>query len=141
MALTLADVGADCILKKYFAGWSAADNSLRFKLYTNNLTPADTDVAGSYQEAAGGGYAVITLTTGAWSIATGNDPSDATAAQQTWTFTGSLTGSATIYGYFVTDGDGTLIFGERLGTSFTPANNGDQLKLTPKFQLSKGTPS
>jgi len=141
MALVLADVGADKILAKYFKSTDAADNDLRFRLYTNSATPADTDTAGTYNEAAGGGYAVITLTTGAWSIASANDPSDATAAQQTWTFTGSLTGSATIYGYFVTDGDGTLIFAERLGTSFTPANNGDQLKLTPKFQLSKGTPA
>ncbi len=142
MSITLADVGADEILKTYFNNTRpVGGNDLTLKLFTNDITPADTDTAATYTEASGGGYAAKTLTNGSWTITVANDPSDAVYAEQVWTFTGPLTGSATIYGYFVVDADGTLIYAERLGQSFTPSQNGDQLKITPKFQLSKGTPS
>ena len=39
------------------------------------------------------------------------------------------------------NGAGTLIGGERLGSSFQPASNGDQLLITPILQASKGTPA
>lgn len=143
MALTLADVGADEVLKTYFNNTRpAGGNNLTLKLYCSNTTPADTDTAGTYTEASGGGYAAITLTNGSWTVTVGNDPSDATYAQQTFTFTGALDSAVPIvYGYFVVDADGTLIWAERFSASFTPANNGDQIKVTPKFELSKGTPT
>jgi hypothetical protein len=142
MSLVLADIGADEVLKTYFNNSRpAGGNNLTLKLFTNDYTPVDTSVAGSFTEASGGGYAAKTLTNGSWTVTTANDPSDAVYAQQTFTFTGALSGSATIYGYFVVDADGTLIWAERLAQSFTPASNGDELKVTPKFQMSKGTPS
>jgi len=140
MALTLADVGADVILGTFFNSSPALGN-LTLKLFTNNVTPADTDTAGTYTEASGGGYSAITLTNGSWTLTVGDDPSDVVYAQQTFTFTGALSGSATVYGYFVVNAGGTLLWAEQLGASFQPANNGDTLKITPKFQLSKGTPS
>lgn len=142
MALVLADIGADEFLKVYFNNdRPAGGNNLTLKLFATNVTPADTDTAGTYTEANGGGYSSKTLTNGSWTVSTGNDPSDAVYAEQTFTFTGPLTTNTTIYGYFVVDADGTLVWAEKFATSFTPTNNGDQLKLTPKFQLSKGTPS
>ncbi len=142
MALVLADVGADEILDTYFNnGRPAGGNSLTLKLFATNVTPADTNVAGDFTEATGGGYSAKTLTNGSWTVSSANDPSDAVYAEQTFTFTGALTTNGTIYGYFVVDADGTLIWAEKFATTFTPTNNGDQLKLTPKFQLSKGTPS
>lgn len=142
MAIVLADVGADTILKAFFNNsWPAGGKNLTLKLYTNNYTPLDTSVAGDYTEASGGGYAAKTLTNGSWTVTVGNDPSDAVYAEQTWTFTGALAGTATVYGYFVIDSDGVLVLGEKFDYSFTPAKNGDQLRLTPKFQLSKGTPT
>ena len=142
MPLTLVDVGADCILKTYFNNTRpAGGNNFTLKLFTSNTTPADTDTAATYTEAAGGGYAAKTLTNGSFTVTVGNDPSDAVYAQQTWTFTGALTGNATIYGYYVVDADGVLQWAERLGAAYTPANNGDALNVTPKFQLSKGTPT
>ena len=142
MALILSDLGADEILKVY---WNNArpvgGNNHTLKLFTNNITPVDTTVAGSFVEAAGGGYVAKTLTNGSWTINTANDPSDATYAQQTWTFTGALTGNAIIYGYYIVDADGTLIHSERLSANMTPATNGDVLNVTPVMQVSKGTPS
>lgn len=142
MALTLADVGADAILKTYFNNTRpAGGNNFTLKAFTSNTTPADTDTAATYTEASGGGYVAKTLTNGSFTVTVGNDPSDATYAQQTWTFTGALTGNPTVYGYYVVDADNVLLWAERLPASFTPAVSGDQLAVTPKFQLSKGTPS
>jgi hypothetical protein len=142
MALVLADVGADEFLKVYFNNdRPTGGNNLTLKLYSNDYTPVDTSVAGSFTEVSGGGYAAITLTNGSWTVTVGNDPSDAVYAQQTFTFTGTIGGSGTVYGYFVVDADGTLVWAERFATSFTPAQNGDNIKVTPKFQMSKGTPT
>lgn len=142
MAIMVPDVGADEFLKVYFNNTRpAGGNNLTMKLFVNDVTPADTNTAGSFTEATGGGYVSKTLTNGSWTITVGHDPSDATYAAQTWTFTGPLTTNTTVYGYFVTDADGTLIFADRLSSSFIPADNGDQLVITPTFQASKGTPS
>lgn len=142
MAIVLADVGADIILKAYFNNsWAAGGKDLTIKLYTNNYTPLDTSVAGDFTVAAGGGYANKTLSNGSWTVTPANDPSDAVYAEQTWTFTGPLDAGASIYGYYVIDADGVLVYGELAAAAFTPANNGDQYKVTPKFRLSKGTPA
>ena len=143
MSLVLADVGADAILKTYFNNTRpAGGNNFTLRLFVNNITPADTDTAATYTEATGGGYAAITLTNGSFTVTVGNDPSDATYAQQTFTFTGALTTNPDIYGYYVTDADGVLIFAERRAAgTFTPAENGDTYKVTVAFQLSKGTPA
>lgn len=141
MALVLADVGADQILKAYFNNSWPASKNLKLRLYTNNYTPVDTSVVGSFTEMSGAGYAPISLTNGSWTVTVGNDPSDAVYAEQTFTFTGS---GSTIYGYYIEDNDGstgTLVWAELFGSTYTPANNGDTLKVTPKFQLSKGTPA
>ena len=141
-ALVLQDVGADQILKSYFNKTQpSGGNNLTLKLYCTNVTPVDTHTAGSYTACTGGGYADKTLTAGSWTVTVGNDPSDAVYAAQTYTFTGALTTNGTIYGYYVVDADGVLIWAELLGSTFTPANSGDNVVITPKFQLSKGTPA
>lgn len=140
--LVLTDVGADEILKTYFNNARpAGGNNLTLRLFVNDVTPAQTGI--SYTEAAGGGYAAKTLTNGSWTVATVNDPSDAVYAQQTWTFTGALTGNATIYGYYVTDADDTVIYAQRaeVAEMFIPATDGDTYKVTPKVALSSGTPA
>jgi len=142
MAGTVVDLGCDTILEAFFNdSWPTGGADLTLKLYTNDVTPDDADVAGDYTEAAGGGYAAKTLSNGSWTVTTANDPSDAVYAQQTFTFTGALTGTATIYGYFIVDADGVLFAAEKFATTFTPANNGDQVLVTPTIKLSKGTPS
>lgn len=143
MALVLADLGADVILGTFFVA-TAVQNTL-LKLYCNNRTPDANggDVVGDYTVAVGGGYADITLTRGAgWTLTTADDPSDVIYTQQTFTFTGPLTTNTVIYGYYVTNAAGTvLLWAEKLPQSFTPYNNGDQLLITPKLQLSYGTPA
>ena len=143
MALKLADVGALQILKKYFKNTlPAVDNNYKLKLFCNNVTPADSDTAATYTEASGGGYEAITLTAGNFTVQAESGIGTASYAEQTFTFTGALTTNTTVYGYYVVDGDTTpvLIFAETLANPLTPAN-GYVLKITPRFQLSAGTPA
>lgn len=140
MALVLTDLGADEILKTYFNNTRpVGGNNLTLRLFATDVTPAQTGV--TYVEAVGGGYAAITLTNGSWTITPANDPSDAVYAEQTFTFTGPLTTNSTVYGYYITDADDTVIYAEAFATSFAPENNGDVVKITPQIQLSSGTPA
>ena len=141
MALTLADIGASAFLNIIFNKLRASGDDFTLKLATNSRAPSETDSAGSWTEAESGGYAAKTLTvnSGQW-VVSGDAPAAASHAQQTYTFTGSLNGGAAVEAYYVVDADGTLLWGEKV-TTFTPANSGDQVKITPLFELSKGTPT
>lgn len=142
MALVVQDVGCDRFLKIMLNDdWPTGGKDLTLKLYTNNYSPLDTSSAANFTEAVGGDYAPKTLTCGSWTITPADDPSDAVYADQTFEFSGELDANATIYGYFIVDADGVIRWAEKLGTPFTPANNGDNLVVTPKMVLSKGTPT
>lgn len=130
MALLVPNTG-EVIALSLLVNKTSPEN-LVYRLFATNITPAETDTAGTYTEAAGGGYASITLTGASWTV-TGGAPSTAAYAQQTYTFTGALTTNATIYGYYVTQlSSGTLVLAETF-TNFTPAANGDNIKLTPQI--------
>jgi len=58
-----------------------------------------------------------------------------------WSLPSYAAGLTRSWGAPITNADGTLIWAEKLGSTFTPANNGDTVKITPKIQASKGTPS
>ena len=129
MTILVPNVGENIALS-YLVGKTTVVRDLIYRLFATNITPAETDTAGTYTEAAGGGYASKTLTGASWTITNGA-PTDASYAQQTWTFTGALTTNPTIYGYYVTRvTDADLVLAETF-TSFTPASNGDQILLTP----------
>lgn len=118
---------------RYIVNKDGLTEDLVYKLYTNNITPAETDVAGTYTEATSGGYADKTTTGSSWTVTPGA-PSTAAYAQQTWTFTGALGGGASIYGYYVLRAVTLdLMFADRFATARTPANNGDALRLTPQI--------
>lgn len=141
MAIQLADSGAAAILKAYFNNvWPAGGKNLTLKLFATNVTPSDTSTAGSFTEAAGGGYAAKTLTNGSWTESNVSGIEQVAYAVQTFTFTGALTTNPTVYGYYIVDADGNLVYAEAQ-SAFTPANNGDQITITPTFQASKGTPT
>ena len=141
MAIQLADVGAASLLKAYFNNvWPAGGKNLTLKLFATNVTPSDTSTAGSFTEATGGGYAAKTLTNGSWTESNVGGIEQVAYAQQTFGFTGALTTNTTVYGYYIVDADGVLVYAEAQAP-FTPANNGDQITLTPTFQASKGTPT
>lgn len=143
-AIVLADEGASVLLGILFTA-ATQEAHMHLKLFATNTTPAHDMTTATFTEAAGGDYAAKTLACTSsgtdWTV-NANDPRDVTTAEQTWTFTGALTTNGTIYGYYVTNAaDNKVLWAQLFDATFTPANNGDQLKLTPKLQLSKGTPS
>ena len=130
MALVVPLVGEALALKAFLNTTAGQDQKL--DLFATNVTPAETDTHTSYTAAVGGGYAQKTMSGASWSY-TGTSPCEASYAQQTWTFTGTLTTNGTIFGYFVTQTtSGTLMWAEAT-TNFTPTNNGDLYLLTPKI--------
>lgn len=124
MAGVYPNAGEDLALKALVN--HTAGQNLVLKLYTNNITPAETDTAATYTEAAGNGYSAITLTGSSWSISGGSG----SYAQQTFSFTGAL---GNVYGYFLVQAtSGILVAAERFsGAPLNIANNGDQIKITP----------
>lgn len=105
------------------------------KLFTNNVTVADTLAASGLTEATFGGYAAVTLTGGSW-VTTPGDPAVGAYAQQS--FTSSADQSAeSIYGYYVVRAsDGALRWLEKFGNPVTIQFNYDRIDITPQFTLS-----
>lgn len=110
-----------------------APQNLVLRLYTNNLTPDETNVAADFTEAVGNGYASVALTAASWVITPG-EPTEAAYPEVVFTFTGAL---GNVYGYYVTEAvSGKLKWSERITSApFVAAANGDQLKIVPKITL------
>jgi len=133
VTLLVPNVGEARMLKLILNNVSQEDVIL--KLYKNNVTPAEGDVASDYTVADFTGYASLTLTGASWSFTTG-DPSYASYAQQSFTSTAGGQ-SQTIYGYFVVQASsGILLWAERFaGAPYAIVNNDDAIKVTPYIEL------
>jgi len=132
VALLVPNVGEDRCLKAILNHTPPQD--LVIKLYTSNTTPAEGDIASTYAEASGFGYVSKTLAGSSWTVTPG-DPTAATFAQQTWTFTGAL---GQVFGYHVVQTtSGILMWAERFTDGpYAINNNGDQILITPRIELS-----
>lgn len=105
---------------------------LVLRLYANDRTPAEGDVAADYTEVAGGGYAAITLDPADWTIVEGA-PTTATQPAQTLSFT-ALVGN--VYGYYVTEASsGILMKVERFSDGPYDVAGPAQIRVTPVLTL------
>lgn len=131
MAIVVPNVGEQQILGLIFGVGSQENLSLR--LFTNNITPAEATVLGSFTEATGNGYARQTIAMADWSIVAG-DPTYATATEKVFAFTGAL---GNVYGYYIVgESSGNLYWCERFTNApIAIQNNGDQIRITPKLGL------
>lgn len=132
MGLLAPNVG-EVLLLKYMLNYSPATN-VELRMYTNNITPAYTDILGSYTESSAAGYAGITLTGASWTVATTTGTTVANYAQQTF----SYTTSESVYGYFVTsNGKGQVLWAERFSGSvpFNIPSGGGTVSITPRVTL------
>lgn len=91
-------------LSQFLAGASSVPLYLR--LYSNNHTPVLGETPSNFTECSGSGYAAIALVQGNWTITDTAGVVSCTYPQQTFTITGSLT----IYGYYVTDSAKTKVY-------------------------------
>lgn len=130
--MTLVASGAEAISLNYLVNFTTSTENLVYGLFATNVTPAHTDTLGTYTAASGGGYSGSKTLTGASWTNSGSGPATAAYAQQTWAFTGALTTNSTIYGYYVWGSSTNTLYWAEAFTSFTPTNNGDNIKLTPQ---------
>lgn len=126
MALNVPHTGENVALENFVN--KTAPTNLTVKLYINNITPSDTDTAGTYTEATFTGYSAVALTAGTWGAASGGIITY--GAQIAFTCSGASSNS--VYGYFIVNAGGTLLWSEKDASApFTIANSGDAVKLTP----------
>ena len=136
MALLVPDVGEVELLKRLLYSNAGSEN-LTLKLYSNNVTPAESDTATTYTEATFTGYAAKTLTstqTGStWGVpaTVGGVTSSTYGTAQVF----SPTSSQTIYGYYVIGATSTVLLWAELFSSAKSLVSGDTLTVTPKLQL------
>lgn len=129
MALLVPNVGEKEMLERILNG----TDDLVLHLYGNtggDHVPAETDVVTSYDEVNTGGYGQKALTA-PWVIS--GDPTEGSYPQVSFDFTGA----ATVYGYYVTNGDSSiLLWAERFSDGpYNIPSGGGSVKITPKIQL------
>jgi hypothetical protein len=139
MAALIPQVGDQKLLQDCLSNGS----NWTLKLYTNNssgtgYTPTATDTAATYTEASITGYTAQTLTRSVsgstWSTPTTATPSVSNYNGTTGvTFT--VTGSGTVYGYFIVDAtSGTLITAEKFSSAVTLSSL-QPLTVKPTFSF------
>ncbi len=130
MSLLVPNTGEAALLN-LILGKATAGN-LVLHLYTNDVTPGETNTVASFTESTAAGYASKTLTASSWTVATADGVTTATYAAQLFQYTAA----ETVYGYYVTDAAGTtLLWAERFTETFTAGSSGGGLYLTPTFSL------
>ncbi len=132
MTIVIQD-GAEDRALSLFTNKIATGQDLSLRLFQNNITPAETDVAATYTVATFTGYANITLTGASWTVS-GTAPTQIAFAQQTFTSTANQ-GLQNIYGYFYLRVTALDIMGAERFTSapFPIENNGDEIRITPQI--------
>lgn len=104
-------------------------------LFTNNHTPAEGDNIGAYTEPTAGWYARQALAN--WPTSTYVLPNAySTNTPVVWTDTGGAGSNATVYGYFVVNAAGILMWAELDPAGpFTLSAAGYSYTVTPYFQM------
>lgn len=108
-------------------------NTLTYRLYTNNYTPDGAMTAGSFDELAAG-YGYVGDTPGFPAATLVGSDAQVVGASMTWTFTGVPT-VPTIYGYYVTEPGGAVVYAERAPAPFTITAAGQTYTVTPRVLL------
>jgi hypothetical protein len=131
MALVIPDI-SEVVLLNNMLNIATPTNTV-LHLYSNNLTPSSTTVIGDVTEVASGGYASVTLTSSSWTVATSvGGITTATYSEQTF----NITTSSTIYGYYITNVAGDLLWLERFTAApFQLPGSGGQILVTSTISL------
>ena len=135
--IMVMDEGLALILPAYFTA-----NTTRIKLFANNIVPTRSMNVGNFTEPASGGYASQPLSGANWSVYSADTPIYITYPEITFTFTSGLSPNPTVYGFFITNTDGSkALFAKLLDSAFTPTIPGDNLSITPILYAAPGVPT
>jgi len=129
VTIQISSDGAENILK-YVTGVVTATETLKLKLYSNNVTPGALTTLTDFTEVTGGGYVEKSLSASNWTV-TGNT---ATTTPQLFTFTGNV---GQIYGYYLVGATSNeLIASERFTSGpFNISTNGDTITVTATISI------
>jgi len=126
----LTDAGG-LILVDIALGDTSKFANLTLRAFTDSGALQDGQAARSFVTPGDAGYAVVDLLALASASSLVGGVPTIEWDDVVWTFTGPLTGGATIKGVAIVGGS-TQIYEQLLpGSGFTPANNGDKLTVTP----------
>lgn len=92
------------------------------KLFSNNVTVGPATVAADLTVVTGGGYSSVTLTSGNWGFTAAATSIALYNQFVNFSFTGTTGGSGLVYGYFVVNAGGALLYGENLPSPVTPVS-------------------
>lgn len=140
MALKLMDEGALQILKTFFDD-TPKETKFNVMLFTEPDSLTKNYTAGNFtwpSYAAGGAPPdkFVAATDGGVGMAANLTTAIMNWNSLEWTFTGPLTGGASIKGYVVIgDTSANVLFAELLTTPFKPENNGDKLTIQMNFTM------
>lgn len=126
-------VGGEAALLRYIVGKEIPDNPV-MKLFSNDHTPSDLSTISNFTESSTTGYAAFTLVgTNWWITCTEAGVTSALYSEHTFTFSTN----ATVYGYYITDTSGRLLWCERFSTvAFVIPEGGGSITIAPKISLS-----
>lgn len=130
MSLVVPDQGENIILEAIVN--KTAPQNLILKLYTNDVTPGESDTEATYTEANGAGYGAKTLGGASWNAASSGSIS---YPKQTFSFTGAL---GNVYGYFMVQAtSGKLVYAERFADgAINIQSSRDFIEITPALTAS-----
>lgn len=133
MALKVPDVSQLTLLD--LLRTSLNSSGLVVRLFKNNYTPVAGSVVGSFTSADFSGYSPSSLAALAAAATVGGKASTTAGAANTWTKSGA-TGND-IYGYYVTNAAGTVLYWAERGSAapYSLNTNGEGLSVTPVFTL------
>lgn len=115
-------------------GWmlnTANSSNQTLKLFKTNVTVSASTVVGDLTEADFSGYSAKTLTRGSWTVTQVSSKASASYSDQTFT---ASSGSQTLYGYYIVDNSGNLLWAENFTSSKT-IDSSNPLVISLKFTL------
>lgn len=141
MSLLVPDIG-EILMLQYLVNMISTDGTAApasgqrlLRLFTNNLTPAESTTLATVTEALGAsGYLPVTLVGSSWTTTQTSGTTTAVYSEQTFTFTTAVT----VYGYYVTTiyGSPALLWLERFsGAPFILPAGGGQIAISPRISL------
>jgi len=114
--------------------WVAAGLPAILRLYQNNYFPDPTDTAAAYVEATFSGYPGGTALGFGAAFVNGAGQGEIASMPITFAHNGGGV-TNTVYGIYVTDGAGNLIYAERFGAPITMAVATDFIIYTPRVTV------
>jgi hypothetical protein len=134
MALVIPD-GAEVEWGKRCLYSNAGSENLTLKLFSNSITPAESDVAATYTEATFTGYVAKTLTSSqsgaTWAVPTTS--SGTTTSTYGTNMNWLPTTSETIYGLYIIFTTSTLLAAAEAFGAPKGLANGDSLTIVPSI--------